>query len=189
MKVVFLGESGTGKTSLVSRCIDGTFTGDLAPTIGGCGRNVQTKFRDKRIDLVIWDTAGQERYRGLNPMFYRNAVAAVIVFDVSRRETFDHVQSWINELRTNVGPIILIICGNKVDLEGRTVSGTEGGALADTASASYVETSAKTGFGAELLFQTIVRVVGESRSGSFDKQGGKTIALSEEKIPAEKRCC
>jgi small GTP-binding protein len=160
VKVVFLGESGTGKTSLISQYIDHTFTDQITPTVGGMGRGVTCQYRDKPVDLVIWDTAGQERYRALTPMYYRGAAAAILVFAVCDHRPFVRLQTWIDELRTNVDDLILVVCGNKVDLE-RVVPQAEAEDLAMTAGATYCETSAKTGFGVDHLFQTVVRLIAE----------------------------
>jgi small GTP-binding protein len=163
-KVVFLGESGTGKTSLISRYIDRTFSGTLAPTVGCAGRTVECVYRDRTVNLLIWDTAGQELYRSLTPIYYRNATAAVVVFDITARETFDQVQGWVEELRAVVDDIVLVICGNKIDLEEqREVDGMDGAALAASAKAAYVEASAKEGLGLEQLFQTVVKEVSDRK--------------------------
>jgi small GTP-binding protein len=158
LKVVFLGESGTGKTSIITRYIDRTFSGTPTPTVGCSGHTIEYPYRDRFLNLVIWDTAGQELYRSLTPVYYRNATAAVIVFDVSVRETFDQVQNWIANVRDVVDNIALIVCGNKIDLaDQRAVDGLDGAALAEHARAAYVETSATKRMGLEQLFETIVR--------------------------------
>jgi small GTP-binding protein len=162
LKVVFLGDTGTGKTSLISQYIDHSFTDQTMPTVGGMGRRVCCNYRDKLVDLVIWDTAGQERYRALIPLYYRGAAAAILVFDVCEHRSFMRLQTWVTELRSNVVDLILVVCGNKVDLE-RTVPETEAEEMAMNAGAAYCETSAKTGFGVDHLFQTVVRLIAEMK--------------------------
>jgi small GTP-binding protein len=184
LKVVFLGDTGTGKTSLITRFVDSTFTGELESTVGGWGRPVRFTYRDKPVDLIVWDTAGQEKYRGLTPMYYRNAVAAVVVFDVTNRHSFDQVQGWINELQTTAGQIIIVICANKIDLSAeRTIGESEAEAFADTAGTPYCEASAKSGYGIANLFHTVVQRIAEERpgligqpqqsSGAVDINGGE----------------
>jgi small GTP-binding protein len=172
IKIVFLGESGAGKTSLITRYIDSAFTGSLSTTIGAASSLVKYSYREQKVDLVLWDTAGQERYRALTPMYYRDALAAVIVFDITSRESFDQVQGWINELESNVGNIVIIICGNKNDLDVRRhIAQSEAEALADIVGSFYCETSAMTGFGIDHLIQMIVNRVAEEKPGVF---GGRT---------------
>lgn len=118
------------------------------------------------MDLIVWHTAGQEKYRGLTPMYYRNAVAAVIVFDVTNRDSFDQIQGWINELQTNVGSIVIVVCGNKIDLtDERVIGEAEAGSFAETAGTPYCETSAKTGSGVSALFQTVVHSIADEKPG------------------------
>jgi small GTP-binding protein len=163
-KVVFLGESGTGKTSIISRYIDRTFSGTLAPTVGCAGRRVSQVYRDTTVNLLIWDTAGQELYRSLTPIYCRNATAAVLVFDVTARETFDQLSEWMADVRGVVDDIVIVVCGNKTDLVGdRAVDGIEAAAFATDARAAYAEASAKTGAGIEQLFATVVREVSDKR--------------------------
>jgi small GTP-binding protein len=170
IKVVFLGDTGSGKTSLITRFVDSTFTGQLESTVGGWGRPVPFHYRNTPIDLIVWDTAGQERYRGLTPMYYRNAVAAVVVFDVTNRRSFDQVQGWINELQTNVGAIVIVLCGNKIDLAAERVIGDlEAESFATTAGTPYCETSAKSGCGVGQLFQTVVQKIAEERPGLLEQ--------------------
>jgi small GTP-binding protein len=170
IKIVFLGDTGTGKTSVITRFVDSAFTGDLDPTVGGWGRPVSYTYRNKPVDLIVWDTAGQERYRGLTPMYYRNAVAAVVVFDVTNRHSFDQIQGWINELQTAAGAISIVVCGNKVDLSAdRVIGESEGESFADTAGTPYCETSAKTGYGIAQLFQTVVQRIAEERPGLIEE--------------------
>jgi small GTP-binding protein len=169
-KVVFLGESGTGKTSLISRYVDRTFSGTLAPTVGCAGRMVEYTYCDRTVRLLIWDTAGQELYRSLTPIYYRNATAAVVVFDATVRDTFDQVQGWIAELRAVVDDIVLVICGNKIDhVDDREVDSVDAAGFAVSIKAEYVETSAKTGAGLDSLFATIVREVSSKKPYLFEK--------------------
>jgi small GTP-binding protein len=157
LKVVLLGESGSGKTSIITRYTEGIFTGGLEPTVGGLSSAVKFDFEGHIFDLVLWDTAGQEKYRGLTPMYYRSAMAAIIVFDLTNHESFEQVPAWISELQANVGSIVIAICGNKSDCgESRVIDQENARALAESARTLYCETSAKTGKGIEYLFQTVV---------------------------------
>jgi len=168
-KVVFLGESGCGKTSLIARYVDKTFTSTLTPTVGCAGRLVTYEYLGRELTLLLWDTAGQELYRSLTPVYYRNSAAAVIVFDVTSKATFEQVPGWISELQSVVGDIVMVVCGNKCDLESdRVIEELEAAALANGSNARYAETSAKTGQGLDQLFQVIVKEVMERRREAID---------------------
>jgi small GTP-binding protein len=184
-KVVFLGESGCGKTSIICRFIDTTFSSTLVPTVGCAARTVAYTYQDRELSLLLWDTAGQELYRSLTPIYYRNSAAAVIVFDITARGTFDQVQGWITELQSIVRDVVMVICGNKTDLdEDRAVGEIEGAALAHSTHCQYVETSAKTGMGLDRLIQTLVRAVIEKKPELIEKRLSHAFAAGE-----AKGCC
>jgi small GTP-binding protein len=171
-KIVFLGDSGTGKSSIIARSADRQFSGTPAPTVGCAGQTVEYDYGGRHLHLLIWDTAGQELDRSLTPIYYRNATAAVIVFDVTLRDTFDQIQNWITEVRSVVDNIVLVICGNKADLEDeRVVDGIDAADIARGANAAYVETSAKLGTGLEALFQTVVRESIDRKPDLLEKVG------------------
>lgn len=158
IKLVLLGDSGVGKTSIVSQYVSGKCSDSVKPTIGAAFVTKEINMEGKQIELLIWDTAGQEVYRGLAPMYYRSALIAIIVYDVTRAQSFDAVNYWIKELKTNVdGNIVILVCGNKTDLEeSRVVEYDSALANAETNGALYAETSASTGTGVERMFQMAV---------------------------------
>jgi small GTP-binding protein len=175
-KVVFLGESGTGKTSIITRYIDKAFSGNLAPTVGGACRTLPYKFRDYLLSLTVWDTAGQEIYRSLSPIYYRNSAAAVIVFDITARESFAQVSGWVGEVQAAVENVVTIICGNKLDLDDqRVVPELDGAMLAESLHSVYVEASAKTGQGIDMLFDTLVRETIEQKPDILQRRVDGTV--------------
>ena len=145
-KVVLVGESGVGKTSIITQFIDQTFQEDQQSTTGGtfstksvkCGNNKTLKFE-------IWDTAGQERYRSLTKMFYKDANAAVLVYDITRKDSFEQLKEyWAEQIKECPENIILVIAGNKSDLISKEeVDEGEARKLASDLGAIYVGTSAK----------------------------------------------
>jgi Rab family protein len=155
VKLVLLGDSGVGKTSIVSQYIIGTVPDSVNPTIGAAFVTKNVTVDGKAYELLIWNTAGQEVYRGLAPMDYRSAAIAIIVFDVTSKTSSGSVDYWIRELRTNVEEgITILVCGNKIDLEDkRNVEGIQASAWATEKGALYAETSAVTGGGVDKMFQ------------------------------------
>lgn len=123
--------------------------------------------------LQIWDTAGQERFRAVAPMYYRNANAAILVFDLTQYKTFTEIKSWIQELHRNVqDPMILTLVGNKMDMQGqRAVSRDEAYLFASSIGATYFETSTETDQGLEQVFLStalgLVRLADEGKSHSL----------------------
>lgn len=149
-KMVVLGESAVGKTSLCGVFIHGQFNTFQEPTIGAA---FQTKHKDG-IKFEIWDTAGQERYRSLAPMYYRGARAAMIVYDVTERGSLDRATTWMQEVAARGEPnVVMILVGNKKDLtHQRKVSEQEGRALAQRYDVLFAETSAKQADGVDTCF-------------------------------------
>lgn len=117
-KIVLVGESGVGKTSIISQYIENEFTDKLLSTTGATFSTKTLTVGTKALAMEIWDTIGQEKYRSLTRMFYKEAVAAVLVYDITRKDSFDEIKNyWLEEVRNNAPEnCILIICGNKNDL-------------------------------------------------------------------------
>ncbi|KAK7792683.1 hypothetical protein R5R35_007283 [Gryllus longicercus] len=153
-KVVVLGAQGVGKTSLVVRYIGKMFNHHISPTIGASFFTCKINVEDTRVKLQVWDTAGQERFRSMAPMYYRNANAALLVFDITQHETFEAVKGWVKELQRNVEePLVLNLVGNKTDLVGaRQVSHDEALIYAQNIGGSYFESSALQDHGVEEVF-------------------------------------
>ena len=115
-----------------------------------------------RIKLTIWDTAGQERFRSLTSSYYRGAQGVILVYDVTSRESFDSLkETWLKELQVyaDLDDLILMVVGNKVDLEGRQVSIEEGRQFSKDISALFMESSAKTKIGIKAIFEELVRKI------------------------------
>jgi len=147
-KVVLVGESGVGKTSIITQFIDQTFQEDQQSTTGG---TFSTKSvicdNGKTLKFEIWDTAGQERYRALTKMFYKDANAAVLVYDITRKDSFEELQTyWAEQIKdSSPSNIILVIAANKADLiEQEAVDEEQARNFAQELGAIFVSTSAKT---------------------------------------------
>ena len=159
-KVVLLGKSGVGKTSIISRYTTNVFKESLMTTPGAnfITKNVNFPKANKTIKFEIWDTAGQERYRSLAKVFYNNASACILVYDITNKDTFnDIVNYWIPELKENTPKdTILALAGNKSDLYlEEQVNDNEGKNLAKNINAIYLRTSAKLNSSIDELFNNI----------------------------------
>ncbi|KAL1132772.1 hypothetical protein AAG570_010724 [Ranatra chinensis] len=130
------------------------FSHHISPTIGASFFTCNINIDDTRIKLQVWDTAGQERFRSMAPMYYRNANAALLVYDITQPCTFSAIKSWVKELQRNVEePLVLCVVGNKTDLEThRKVGREEASQYAASIAASYFESSALTDTGIEDVF-------------------------------------
>ena len=160
IKVVLIGESGVGKTSIISQFTKGVFNQDLMSTNGATFSTKKKEFKDlnKILSFEIWDTAGQEKYRSLAKMFFKDAAVALIVYDITSKKSFDEIKNyWMNLVKEN-GPkqIIMYIVGNKCDLsEKEVVNEDEVREYADKQNVSFYLTSAKNSIGIDELFDEI----------------------------------
>ncbi|MBD3338690.1 MAG: GTP-binding protein, partial [Candidatus Lokiarchaeota archaeon] len=148
-KIILGGEGAVGKTSLIQRFVEGVFRTDYKATIGTSITKKQCSFEgiNNTVRFVIWDLAGQPQFHRIRHNYYTNAEAGLLVFDITRRDTFEMIKKWYFEIKKDASPdIILILVGNKTDLkDSRTVSTTEAEELAKELGVSYIETSAITG--------------------------------------------
>eukprot|EP00939_MAST-03C_sp_MAST-3C-sp1_P003862 g3862.t1 len=176
VKVVLLGDTGVGKSSLVLRFVTKHFRPFSESTIGASFMSKMVTFDGIAIKYQIWDTAGQEKYRSLAPMYYRGAAAAIIVYDITRKTSFDKLKDWVHELQ-NYGPrdIVIIIVGNKVDLEERREVLTESASMyAKRIGALFLETSSKTDTNVSKVFvQISTRLNLERNSVIVDADDGQ----------------
>ncbi|XP_022094540.1 ras-related protein Rab-22A-like [Acanthaster planci] len=154
VKLCLLGDSGVGKSSIVQRFVCDSYQDSIPPTIGASFMSKTVTTGEKSFKFQIWDTAGQEKYRGLAPMYYRGAAAAVVVYDITSQMTFTKVRDWIRELQQH-GPenIVIAIAGNKFDMcDLREVETRTAMDYAQDIGAVFIETSAKTAANIKELF-------------------------------------
>ncbi|EDQ91138.1 uncharacterized protein MONBRDRAFT_36068 [Monosiga brevicollis MX1] len=165
VKLCLLGDAGCGKSSLAQLYVYGSCPPRLEPTIGASFLTKMITLDNRELKLSIWDTAGQEKYRGLAPMYYRDAEAAVIVYDITKASTFQNVRSWVSEL-TAINPgqrLALAIAGNKADLdEQRQVAYQDASKYAESVGAIFFETSAIQGINVHELFDQLAVVWNEA---------------------------
>ena len=143
-KLVLVGDSAVGKSCVATRYVSDDFYEFQEPTIGASFMAKKITIDNTEIKLEIWDTAGQERYHSLTPMYYRGAKAALVVFDITNRISYERSRSWVSELRQNCNDVIIILVGNKIDRESqRNVEKDVVSSYAYENDLEYIETSAK----------------------------------------------
>ena len=174
-KVVIIGDSGVGKSNLLSRFTRNEFHLDSKSTIGVEFATRSIQHDGKIIKAQIWDTAGQERYRAITSAYYRGAVGALLVYDISKRLTFENVERWLKELRTHADPsIVVMLVGNKCDLKHlQAVLTDDAKSFAEQNNLAFIETSALDGQNVDLAFETLLieiyRIVRKNlEAGKYD---------------------
>ncbi|KAJ4978282.1 hypothetical protein NE237_009062 [Protea cynaroides] len=157
-KIVLIGDSGVGKSNILSRFTRNEFCLESKSTIGVEFATRTLEIDGKTVKAQIWDTAGQERYRAITSAYYRGAVGALLVYDMTKTQTFDNVQRWLRELRDHADSnIVIMLAGNKSDLKHlRAVQEEDARVLAEKEGLSFLETSALEAFNIEKAFQTIL---------------------------------
>ncbi|EPS57442.1 hypothetical protein M569_17375 [Genlisea aurea] len=162
-KIVLIGDSAVGKSNLLARFARNEFYPNSKSTIGVEFQTQKVMIKGKEVKAQIWDTAGQERFRAVTSAYYRGAVGALLVYDVTRRKTFDSVARWLDELHTHSDMnVVTILVGNKSDLKGsREVATSEGKSLAEDRGLFFIETSALDSSNVGAAFQTVVREIYE----------------------------
>lgn len=160
-KVVIIGDSAVGKSNLLSRYARNEFNLNSKATIGVEFQTQSMEIDGKEVKAQIWDTAGQERFRAVTSAYYRGAVGALIVYDISRRTTFDSVSRWLDELKTHSDTTVaMMLVGNKCDLENiRDVSVEEAKSLAESEGLFFIETSALDSTNVKMAFEIVVREI------------------------------
>lgn len=196
-KIIIIGDSTTGKTNILSKYLHNKFDKGSKATIGvELGRKTFTINNDS-VEAQIWDTAGQERYRSMTKAYYKGALGALIVYDITKKETFENVESWIADLRNSADKKVhIILVGNKNDLEDeRQVSKDSGEMKAKEFGIAFMETSALNGTNIELAFQSLVEEVYNKHHKEFESSAnveilkGQTIKLEEKEDKKTIKCC
>ena len=197
VKAVLLGESGVGKTCIIARFINNTFENNIMSTTGAsyAGKTMTfDEFQGKCIKFEIWDTAGQEKYRALTKIFYKDAKVAILVYDITRKDSFDEIKNyWYNQIKESAPKDIVIgVAANKCDLyDNEAVSEDEARKFADEIGAVFRLTSASTNTGIEELFKNIgCRILDPNYiedSENSGKNGNIKLGNNNEKQKKKKR--
>jgi small GTP-binding protein len=181
-RVVVIGDASVGKTSILNRLVDQTFEDRERPTIGANYQLWIDQIDDLRVELQIWDTAGQEKFRALGPIYFRNAIGALVVYDVTNRDSFEDLEEWISAFSEAAEPGALIsLIGNKTDCAPHAVFPDEAKQWAGAQGIELFQTSAKTGEGVREMFSSYVRsLIGHCTHGRPH--------ASRELSPSTRRC-
>jgi len=157
-KIVMVGDSSVGKSNLLSRFCKGEYSLDSKSTIGVEYEKRQIEHDNLVIEAQIWDTAGQERYRAITTAYYRGAMGALLVYDITKRESFENCEKWLRELRANADPtIVAMLVGNKCDMRHRQdVDVEDAKDFAEDNNLAFIETSALDATNVDLAFETIL---------------------------------
>lgn len=160
-KIVLIGDSGVGKSNLLSRFTRNEFNLESKSTIGVEFATRSIQIGGKTIKAQIWDTAGQERYRAITSAYYRGAVGALLVYDIAKHITYENIERWLKELRDHADSnIVIMTVGNKSDLRHlRAVPTEEAKAFAEKHGLSFIETSALDSTNVELAFRNILEEI------------------------------
>ena len=195
-KIILVGDTSVGKTNIINKYIKNEFHEDFYATIGVEFSHKQFVVDNHKIKAQIWDTAGQERYKAITRAYYKGAKGAFIVYDITRKETFDDVDKWRNELISSCNQeITVMLIGNKCDLEDkREISKEQGEEKAKSFGFSFLETSALSGENLEKGFQMLIEEiyqkykVEQSKSDEINlNSGAEEIKIG--KMTKKKKCC
>lgn len=187
LKVVMLGESGVGKSSILRRYIDDTFIEFVESTIGAAFMNKKIIYQNKIYNLDIWDTAGQERYKSLMPMYYRNAKGAVIVYSVNNKDSFETAKKWLRILLDfHKDNVIIYLVENKKDLNIKVDNRNEIEQIIKNDNVFFIETSAKDSYNIEKLF---VKLSESMVNHSYILNNGKHNLFIDSEITKNENCC
>lgn len=194
-KLLLIGDSGVGKSCLLLRFADDTYTESYISTIGVDFKIRTIELENKTIKLQIWDTAGQERFRTITSSYYRGAHGIIVVYDVTDQESFNNVKQWLQEIdRYACDNVNKLLVGNKCDLTTKkVVDYTTAKEYADTLNIPFLETSAKNSTNVEQAFMTMAAEIknrmGPSSSGGDAIRPGDKINPSTPVKPQGSGCC
>ncbi|KAG0236790.1 hypothetical protein BGW42_002658 [Actinomortierella wolfii] len=201
-KIVLIGDSGVGKSNILSRFTRGDFNLESKSTIGVDfgARTVQVE-DGKMIKAQIWDTAGQERYRAITAAYYRGAVGALLLYDITQPGTFESVSRWLSEVREHADAnIIVMLVGNKSDLRHlRAIPTEDGKSFAQENGLMFIETSALDSTNVDVAFTDLLTEIYKVVTNYMPKEGGKdelkaggasiSITPTPQDKPAGSGCC
>ena len=180
-RVVLIGNPFVGKTAIINYLLRHENTKGYEATIGAACHNYSQRINGEEFCIQIWDTAGQEKYRSLGPIYYRNAKAAIFVYDVTSSDSFEAIPMWLDMFENSVGKrSFRYLVGNKVDLQDPKVDEEIANKFAEENKLTFIQTSAMTGFNINRLFQDIMSQLSDSVT---------KVETSSLEVKDNKSCC
>ena len=197
IKILTLGDTLVGKSSIVLRFSDNRFDDNQLATIGIDYKTKYIKVKDASVKVLLWDTAGQEKFRNIARQYYKGANGVLLIYDVCDRKSYERIGFWMDELKQNneIEQLYIILVGNKIDLEEkRVVTREEAEKYAEDNNINYLEVSAKTGEGILDLFNEVTKgtmdKVFNDQDNNEDKEKIKTyLDTNNNRKRKKKKCC
>jgi small GTP-binding protein len=196
IKILTLGDTLVGKSSIVLRFSDNRFDDNQLATIGIDYKTKYIKVKDASVKVLLWDTAGQEKFRNIARQYYKGANGVLLIYDVCDRKSYERIGFWMDELKQNnkIEQLYIILVGNKIDLEEkRVVTREEAEKYAEDNNINYIEVSAKTGEGILDLFNEVTKgtmdKVFNDQDNNEDKEKIKTYLDTNNNRKRKKKCC
>ena len=164
LKYIIIGDTNVGKSKINLRFVNEEFVSEYQATVGVEFGSKVVEYDNKKYKVQVWDTAGQEQFKSIARNYYKNTVCTLVVYDITSRDSFNNVKSWIDDCKQHIAPTTqIIILGNKCDLEDkREVSTEEGNEFAESRELQFYETSAKDGTNVEKVFRSSVEKIAKN---------------------------
>ena len=196
-KLILIGDSSVGKSNILLKYLKGDFDPNSKATVGVEFGTKSIEIKKKKVKIQIWDTAGQERYRSITSAYYKGAKGAFIVYDITRKNTFDNIDKWISDLKTNGDQnIAIIIIGNKSDLDDkREVQTEEGIKKSDEHKTAFMETSALNGDNINNAFEELIEQIYQNNCTNIEQEKevdidrGVNLNGENNESSENKKCC
>ena len=193
-KVLLIGNSDVGKSSIILRYVDETWTDVFVPTIGVDFKVKTLEVDNKQVKMQIWDTAGQERFRTVVSSYFRGSHGLFLIYDITNRDSFKNLENWLKEIEGEASEKVLkILIGNKCDLEeDRDIKFEEGQAFANRNGMQFMETSAKANTNINEAFEALAKLMIKFTSENNIPQKKDTMVLkasSGQDLKTKRKCC
>ena len=198
IKLLIIGDSAVGKTSMLLKYTDNFFPESHLATIGVEFKTKEVEYNGYKIELQVWDTAGQERFKSITKSFFRNANGIIFVYDITQKNTFKNVKDWIKDSEVNDFGFQRILVGNKIDLQNkRQVSLEDAKEWADKKNMEVIETSAKTGANIDKAVLKLIELILQNKTndeimnkfGVTEKKNTEKLNNQVNKTKKSKKCC
>ena len=200
LKILLIGDSSVGKSSILLKYIEDKFSENYVSTIGIEYKIKTLIINGKKVLLRIWDTSGQERYRSITQNFYRNANGILFIFDITNKETFENIKNWIIDSDSEDNQVIKVLVGNKIDIdENRKIDNDIIQKYAEKKGMKYYETSAKEGINIDLVFRKIAELIlskSEEEEGKEEeyhphnpRKDSFNLSIDSSEPKKKKQCC